>query len=133
MITSKKLHDLKDKVEKILRDYPETRNCDVLLTNKLIELYFPQFYFLDSSGEIWINQRAKMAVREISVVRVRTMIQNEDGKYLPSDSRVRRVRRISEERYRRFAQDSRAYAFDVFNRDKREKVVKRESVNQSLF
>lgn len=134
MITTKKLQDLKGKVEIVLRDYPETRDCDVLLTSKLIEKYFPEFYYKNkSTGDVWINQGAKLAVREISVVRVRTMIQNQDGKYLPRNPRVRKFRRISEERYREFSRDEKSFTFGVFDRHREEKIVKQESKNQSLF
>ena len=85
----KGLDSLKTKIEKVLRDYPETRSSDTLLCIRLVQ----------SEGGQNIEDLEKFNV--ISVHKLRQIIQNKEGNYLPSDE-VKSKREERQERMREY-------------------------------
>jgi hypothetical protein len=82
-------------VVKVLEDDPESRNDDKRLTFKVLQLL---------KGNSIKEHVLTLKLRELrklpafaTITRVRAVIQNELGKYLPTRAEVRRLRRIAEE------------------------------------
>lgn len=90
------IKNLKEKVIHILEKYPETRNDDALLTFYIIGQYLGD-ELIHYNEKAYISTYALGKVREDHVKRIRAIIQNEEGKFLPTNENVRRKRKISEE------------------------------------
>jgi len=93
------LRTVKERVEYILRKYPEARNSDFYL----IVLYIRKF-------EKKLSKYIKYIPYEVirgydglfeSIRRARQYIQNTEGKYLPTDPEVLKKRRIKEQAIRK--------------------------------
>lgn len=100
---------LKDKVLYILREIPETRNDDVLLTTEVWKRYFPQYIHTSmhpQRGELtFVELRAIFLLpREDHVKRIRAAIQNDpvSRQYLPTRESVARQRKMNIETWRQF-------------------------------
>jgi len=130
---TERLKDLKAKVELALKENPETRNCDVLLTQTLIKAYYPQYYYQKESGEVWINEKALILIREDSVKRQRAIIQNDENKYLPDDENVRIRRKINQERWLEYVREERNFDYNIFKRREDMQRIRQESQNEKLF
>ncbi|OGN52477.1 MAG: hypothetical protein A3K57_05855 [Caulobacterales bacterium RIFOXYA1_FULL_67_7] len=85
-----KVQDVGRKVESCLKDYPQTRNDDTLLIWKVWEV----FYGIE--GSVTLRQMMELPSFE-TIRRTRAKIQNDDGKYLPSDETVRKRRGLEQE------------------------------------
>ncbi|NTU69986.1 hypothetical protein HGB13_04180 [bacterium] len=96
-----KLKNFQKIVEDTLREYPKTRDDDTFLTWHIVHLYRPECCS-EHNGDYWINYKGMKLVREDHVKRIRAKIQNDDGKYLPTDPKVRKQRKISEETWRNY-------------------------------
>jgi len=106
-----KIHRLTEKVRYCLEKYPEARNDDAVLTLRIIEAYLPDDVrmIVVQEGEKpvpFVRYRALIRVREDQVKRVRAKIQNEEGRFLPTDERVRKARKISEEAWFKWSKTS---------------------------
>jgi len=92
---------LKKKVEKILEDFPETRNSDTLLTVTLWEQFYNHLLTRDQNNIKYISLKNVLEVpTQDSISRVRQKIQNEDKLYLPTSWEVARQRKILEDEWR---------------------------------
>jgi hypothetical protein len=91
--TSKKT--TKDKVEDILERKEQARNSDKYLIWYYWK-YEEEIESLDNFGEF------KEGTSSRSIVRARAEIQNDEGKYLPTDPEVISKRRIKENRIREY-------------------------------
>lgn len=85
---------LKQQVENLLRDTPQTRNDDVLLTLFVWQRYYGVEQTID------VQDLFKLP-REDNIKRIRATIQNDEGRYLPTDPSVIKKRRINEEKWRK--------------------------------
>jgi hypothetical protein len=96
-----KRDDLKNKVANILNENPETRNCDIKLMICLWSKYFPVHIKTTISGQqgIFLSSLYTLPTQE-SIKRVRAIIQNDEHRFLPTDARTRKQRRIGEEEWR---------------------------------
>lgn len=96
------IKELKHKVEWTLKNHPETRNSDVVLTKKIWESYYQHFLFLDGQAKWCVRlEHMNELPREDNVKRIRAKF-NQDGKYLPDDPKVREARGINEQEWRKF-------------------------------
>lgn len=73
--------DLKEQVGYILNHYPDARDSDLTLTNRLWETFFPDY--LD--GEYVKRTALYDLPRQTTIARTRAKIQNEYGLFLPSE------------------------------------------------
>lgn len=91
---------LKNMVEECLRNIPETRNSDIVLTIAIWRRYFPQRIRKGASGEegVWLRDLIDLP-REDNVKRVRAKF-NAEGKYYPTDWKVAKARGIKEDDWR---------------------------------
>jgi len=89
---------LQDKVEVVLRDYPETRNSDLKLTVQMWKNYFPEYVHSNIHGEeyIMIDDFTTLLPREDFVSRCRRKVQ-EKGLYLPTLWTIAKKRQINED------------------------------------
>lgn len=96
-----KIKNLKEKVEKMLRLYPETRNSDIELTIRIWKEYFPtKLITREKDGKIYVAVSDLFELpREDNVKRLRAKIQNEEGKFLPTSLEVALKRGIEEEKW----------------------------------
>jgi len=97
-------NELKSKIEAVLRDVPETRNDDVLLTITIWKKYHSSYIFQftpDQRGPgDYVNLLAiRYLPREDHIKRIRAKIQNEEFRFLPTRIEVARQRKINEERW----------------------------------
>lgn len=94
---SDKIKNLKEKVYKMLEKSEKARNDDIHLQFMLIHHYYPDGIKQDENGVWWISRRAATVFQERYVARLRGVIQNEEGLFLPTDPAVMRRRKINEE------------------------------------
>ena len=92
--------NLKQKVMYCLQKYPETRNSDIKLTNSIwYEFHNNKIKRIDDKNYVALTDLYDLP-REDNVKRVRAKIQNEEGKYLPTEEEVLKQRKILEKRWR---------------------------------
>ena len=100
---------LKDQVEIILKDYPKTRDSDVTLTIEIWKKFYKAHIKVASNGELGIYLKSLYSLpKAYDIQRYRAMI-NAEGRFLPTDSRVRRKRRINEEMWRAYVNSNTEY------------------------
>lgn len=94
---------LKNKVYKLLRDYPSSRNSDLVLTAIYWQKYFPSRIRKDDTGKKFIYLSDFLVLtKQSDIGRVRQIIQNIDGEFLPDSAEVRKQRGINEQRWKEF-------------------------------
>lgn len=87
----------------MLERHPETRDDDVVLTVKMVEIYMPEHVHVSGEGTVWLTVSAIRAIREDHVKRVRAHVQNDLHLFLPTDPSVRKKRGISEDEWKSWA------------------------------
>jgi len=95
---AEKLRTIKERVEYILKNYPETRNDDMYLWLIYVRLFDPE---LSKYIKFIPYNILKKAPKLETIVRVRRKIQNEEHKYLPTDPKVLKRRRLLAETWRK--------------------------------
>lgn len=86
----------KDRVEKLLREVPELRNNDLKLVWAFWSTYDTNRSELNTiSRDEFVNILSNPAC----IIRLRALIQNEEGNYLPNNPEIRKQRRISQEKW----------------------------------
>lgn len=87
-------------VEKILRNLPDTRNSDILLTIEVWREVCPEKIRKGASGSegVWLDDLFFMPTQD-NVKRVRAKL-NAEQKYFPTDWKVARARGIKEDEWR---------------------------------
>ena len=82
---------IKDKVEAILRDRPDTRNSDKRLVIEYWRCFHPQFVATNEVGDWILLENIMDLTSADTIARCRQKIQ-EDGKFLATDIVVRERR-----------------------------------------
>ncbi len=72
-----------------LREVPETRNSDVLLTTEIWKRFYPDFILSEAGDGYVFLEDLLVLPREDLIKRIRCVVQNEHNMYLPTDDRVR--------------------------------------------
>lgn len=95
-----KMSPLKDMVEVMLRNVPETRNSDIALMIAVWKYYYPESIKKGASGEegIWLKDLFDLPHQD-NIMRVRRAF-NQEGKYYPTDWKVAKARGIKEDEWR---------------------------------
>jgi hypothetical protein len=94
------IKNLKKMVELVLRDYPETRNDDIVLTKQIWISWFSH-YITDIGGERFVKlQYLSELPREDNIKRIRASLQNEHHIYLPTIESVARKRKLNIDEWR---------------------------------
>lgn len=99
-----KVKTTKEKVEKILSDFPETRNSD----KKLIWVFWNRegYVYKNRLGNYVIDTENFLSATKITtIVRVRSAIQNDEKRplkerYLPTDPDVAKQRKIAQKEWK---------------------------------
>lgn len=86
---------LKYQVETIMRTVPLTRNNDVTLMIELWKKYYPDHIKRGAELGIWLSSLHHLPTHE-SIKRIRAIIQNTEGRMLPTLFSVRKARKIKE-------------------------------------
>lgn len=97
------IKSLKKKVLFCLEKYPETRNCDRTLCLQIIKEFYSYAIIKGQSGKeeyIPLKYYYSIPTHE-SVKRIRAKIQNKEFRFLPTDIKVVKKRRINEDRWRK--------------------------------
>lgn len=92
-----------------LAKYDDLRNNDISLQLAIIRHKYPHAVW----NSKWVEYVATWALQKVTqdnVKRVRAKIQNEEGKYLPTDPKVRKARRINEEKWNEWVKKEYKYA-----------------------
>jgi len=100
---SKALKHYKEKVERILEKYEDSRNDDLVLLARYLSVFRQSLIHRDSSNRAYVyldEMNARKMPPSQTLANNRKVIQNEEGKYLPTDEKVRKARRIKEENIR---------------------------------
>jgi len=95
----KKIESMKKRVEWILADFPEARNCDVELYFQYVNKYLHIGIHRDFQDNHFVSLYALKKFNYYSIVRLRQKIQSE-GFYLPTDEAVAKQRKINMEVWR---------------------------------
>lgn len=97
---------LKYKVIEILRDIPESRNCDQYLTIAIWERFYgDEIISINGKNHIQLSSLLFLP-REDNIKRHRAIIQNEKGMYLPTRLEVVKKRKMNEEDWREYLKGS---------------------------
>ncbi len=99
-LVEKEIRQTQSIVEDVLRDEPATRNSDKLLTFRVMQKVLHQAG--SNLLRMDISDLGKIPAFE-TVKRIRAKIQNDEGRYLPTDEAARKRRRIKEDIFRRYA------------------------------
>ncbi len=95
---SKILTKLKSQILQILENYPKSRDSDLWLTIKLWCVFYPSRIKNDEKlGKFVFLKDIMELPREDAVKRIRAVIQNEEHKYLPTNWKVAKQRKINED------------------------------------
>lgn len=95
------LKTYKQKVFSVMEEHEEARNNDGTLLAYFIDRFFPQLVIPDADGEKAIKLRNLKNLPPLeNIRRVRAIIQNVDGKLLPTKPEVIKARKIKEENFR---------------------------------
>jgi len=106
---SLKINKLKIKILDILEKYPKSRDSDIWLTIKLWCLYYPSRIRIEEikDGDVKVGERKYVFLddiidlpREDNIKRIRAVIQNKEGKFLPNSWAVAKQRKINEEEWK---------------------------------
>lgn len=95
---------LKKRVHKILELYPKSRDSDVMLMLYLWQSYYPsRIHRENDESPKYVYLRDIMDLpREDNIKRVRAIIQNVDGEFLPTSKAVAKQRKINEETWKAY-------------------------------
>jgi len=108
------IKQLKEKVLRVLHEYPRGRDSDQWLTLKIWDLYYPSRVkeMEEKLPDGTISKRKYVFLRDImdlpredNVKRIRAKIQNEEHKYMPTSLEVAKQRRIREEDWKAWSQN----------------------------
>lgn len=111
---AEKLDNLEERIRHCLAKYPLSRNSDIKLLLYIIFEYRPEMMikskekYPDGREKWWVETEALYLFRGDSITRIRAMIQNDEGLYLPDDPDVRRQRRIGEEAWESYLAKNKA-------------------------
>lgn len=94
------IKNLKREVEEILRDQPDTRNSDITLTLAVWRKFFPHYIIKVEGGEYIMLDKLFQLPREDHIKRVRASLQNDEGKYPPTDWKVAKARDWEQDEWR---------------------------------
>jgi len=94
---------LKSQVEFVLKEFPESRNSDITLMIELWKAYYPSKLKTGATGEkgVWLKDLYELPTQD-NIKRIRAHFQNDLNLYLPTDPKVVKQRRISEDKWREF-------------------------------
>lgn len=98
-----KKETLKDKVLIVLSNSEDSRNNDVILWLKVLDLSGYRTKIVredDGTMTVKIPHQWLASVKQSDCQRVRAQIQNKHGLYLPTNEAVRKGRKIGEEEWR---------------------------------
>lgn len=98
-----KRNELKNRIIKILSEFPKSRDSDQWLTIKLWCVFYPSRIKRDAENKPFVYLIDVMDLpREDHVKRIRAIIQNEEKRFLPTSLEVAKQRRILEEDWRAY-------------------------------
>lgn len=92
---------LRDRVYLVLQNSEDSRNSDVILWLKVLDLSgyrTKKMIDTDGSSKVVIPLEG-LSIKQSDVQRIRAMIQNKKHQFLPTYEEVRKARKISEEEW----------------------------------
>lgn len=89
--------ELRKMILNVLKEQPDTRNSDVALTIAIWKRYYPRrLKFREQDNKMYIALDDLFDLpREDNIKRIRAIIQNDEGRYLPTNKEVAIQRRIN--------------------------------------
>lgn len=95
---------IKAKVRKILEDYPKSRDSDIYLTAVYWQKHFPSRVFKnEENGHKFVYLKdLKDLTKQSDISRLRQVVQNVDGEFLPNSPEVRKQRKINEQEWKNY-------------------------------
>ena len=103
VLKQKRITDLSRMVRYFLREQPELRNDDTMLQMACLRHKFPNaFKTSREDGQEYVAIWALRIIREDGIKRLRAVIQNQEGLYLPTDPAVRKARFINQEAWEKW-------------------------------
>lgn len=92
---------LKLKILDVLEKVEKTRNDDIELMLHIWNIYYKDKLHYDQEAKLGISfENIRILPRNDDIKRIRAFIQNEEGKFLPTEAKVRKQRRIAETKWR---------------------------------
>jgi hypothetical protein len=96
------MKNLKDKILYCLKNNEKTRNSDIYLTIAIWATFYKQDLLI-KDNKIFVDvEKLFNLPREDSVKRIRSVIQNEEHLFLPTEKKIRDKRKIKEEEWRSY-------------------------------
>lgn len=96
-----KRNELKRQILHILNKVPSTRDSDITLMIEIWKEFNPSHIKKNNVGELAIFLPSLHVLpREDNIKRIRAVIQNEEGKFLPTSWIVAKKRKINEQEWR---------------------------------
>ena len=92
---------LKEKIIECLIKFPGTRNDDIQLTSMIVYKYHNS-EMKEIDGKIYTSIYIQRLIRQANVKRIRAFIQNVENRYLPTDLKVVKRRKINETTWRNY-------------------------------
>lgn len=88
---------IKHQTLRILQDMPESRNSDITLMIEIWKRYYSSSIKVNSDGQlgIFLDSLYSLPTQD-NIKRVRAIIQNVEGRFLPTEEKIRRQRRINQ-------------------------------------
>lgn len=103
--------NLKAKVEYCLQTLPESRNSDITLMIEIWRRYYSQrvLTFSHLHGDFINTVSLYHLPRQDSIKRIRAHFQNVEKKYLPTDWKVAKQRKINESEWKEYMLELSSY------------------------
>ncbi len=99
-----KFKKLKEQIETVLKDSPPTRNDDVALTIGIWKKFYSDKIRQSTKDEnvygVYLHDIFFLP-REDTIKRIRAVIQNEEGRYVPTNWAVAKKRQMNEQEWRK--------------------------------
>ena len=95
-----------DQVEWALEIFERTRNCDIELMLEVWRNFYPEHVCYDGTEEMIFTSSLDHLPRLDHITRVRRMIQMDKGKFLPTDWKVAKARRIEMSVWKEYVLDN---------------------------
>lgn len=92
--------ELKKMILAVLKDEPKTRDSDQYLTLKIWVRFYPKRIDLTYPKNPKVGFREIMDLpREDNVKRIRAVIQNDEGRFLPTSEKIAKQRKLNMEKW----------------------------------
>jgi len=101
------LRTIKQRIEYILNDSEQSRNYDKVLYLSYIQKFHPScIEWSNKREDFYISFKGYMILPNYATIkRLRAIIQKKEGKFLPTDAKIIRLRRMQQKQMKSFVKE----------------------------